>query len=104
MGEADPVLHREPAHDILAAEAFAMPSADRGTRHTPPDEHTGDSAAHDVLSAEEYAMPAGAHHAVPPYEPAGGARSRSWIPALVGVLVGLIAARALVRAVRRRRD
>jgi len=50
------------AHDVLAAEAFAVPSADPTLRHQPitlPDDPSGIAEAHDVLAAEEFAMPAG---------------------------------------------
>jgi len=92
LGESDPGLHREPAHDVLAAEAFAMPAPDRGRPHVPRDEHSDDVAPHDVLAAEEYAMPAGMHHAVPPGEAAAMARRRSRLRVLgaVGVLVLLL--------------
>ncbi|MGH2885058.1 MAG: hypothetical protein ACRDPA_20535, partial [Solirubrobacteraceae bacterium] len=56
--------HRDPdetAHDVLAAEAFAMPSSDPALRHQPialPDDPSGIAEAHDVLAAEEFAMPA----------------------------------------------
>jgi len=49
------------AHDILAAEAFAVPSADPTLRHQPitlPEDPSGIAEAHDVLAAEEFAMPA----------------------------------------------
>ena len=49
------------AHDILAAEAFALPSSDPTLRHQPitlPDDPTGIAEAHDLLAAEEFAMPA----------------------------------------------
>jgi hypothetical protein len=41
----------EQAHDVLAAEAFALGAAD-------PDLHTRNAAAHDVLAAEEFEIPA----------------------------------------------
>jgi hypothetical protein len=50
------------ARDVLAAEAFAMPSADPTLRHHPitlPDDPSGIVEPHDVLAAEEFAMPAG---------------------------------------------
>ncbi|HTP22977.1 MAG TPA: hypothetical protein VMJ65_25440 [Solirubrobacteraceae bacterium] len=50
------------AHDVLAAEAFAMPSGDPTLRHEPialPDDPSGIAEPHDVLAAEEFAMPAG---------------------------------------------
>ena len=51
----------EPAHDVLAAEAFALPAADPELRHRPvvlPDDPSGIQEPHDVLAAEEFAMPA----------------------------------------------
>ena len=52
----------EPAHDVLAAEAFAVPTRDPSLKHDPvvlPDDPTGISEPHDILAAEEFAMPAG---------------------------------------------
>ena len=49
------------AHDVLAAEAFAVPTGDPSLRHQPitlPDDPTGIVEPHDVLAAEEFAMPA----------------------------------------------
>jgi hypothetical protein len=51
----------EPAHDILAAEAFAVPTPDPSLHHQPvvlPDDPSGIAEPHDVLAAEEFAMPA----------------------------------------------
>jgi hypothetical protein len=51
----------EPARDILAAEAFAMPAPDPTLHPGPvvlPDDPTGISEPHDILAAEEFAMPA----------------------------------------------
>jgi hypothetical protein len=51
----------EQAHDILAAEAFAMPAPDPDLHHGPvelPDDPTGLPEPHDVLAAEEFPMPA----------------------------------------------
>jgi hypothetical protein len=51
----------EPAHDVLAAEAFAVPAPDPHLHHGPvvlPDDPTGIAEPHDVLAAEEFAMPA----------------------------------------------
>ena len=47
----DPVLHErsEAAHDVLAAEAFEIPAPD-------PVLHERASEAHDVLAAEEFAV------------------------------------------------
>jgi len=61
MPTADPSLHRDRARDVLAAEAFAMPSSDPTLRHQPitlPDDPSGIAEPHDVLAAEEFAMPA----------------------------------------------
>ncbi|HEY6397073.1 MAG TPA: hypothetical protein VIX82_06435 [Solirubrobacteraceae bacterium] len=52
----------EPAHDVLAAEEFAVPAPDPALRHEPvalPEDPTGIAEPHDVLAAEEFALPAG---------------------------------------------
>jgi hypothetical protein len=57
----------EPAHDVLAAEAFAMPGPDPELAHGPisvPEDPSGIQAPHDVLAAEEFAMPAVTPHEV----------------------------------------
>ena len=62
----------EPAHDVLAAEAFAVPAPDPDLRHQPvvlPADPSGIEEPHDILAAEEFAMPA-----VKP--PRGGALAR----------------------------
>jgi hypothetical protein len=49
------------AHDVLAAEAFAVPAADPALCHSPitlPEDPSGIAEPHDVLAAEEFAMPA----------------------------------------------
>ena len=59
MPTPDPAL--EPAHDVLAADEFAVPAADpslRCPRVVLPDDPTGIEEPHDVLAAEEFAMPA----------------------------------------------
>jgi hypothetical protein len=51
----------ERAHDVLAAEEFAMPAPDPSLHHGPvtlPEDPTGIAEPHDVLAAEEFAMPA----------------------------------------------
>jgi hypothetical protein len=67
LGTADPALHVEPPHDVLAAEEFGMGTGDPTLRHDPlilPEEPPGAPAEpHDVLAAEEFAVPAG--HPVP---------------------------------------
>jgi hypothetical protein len=55
----------EPAHDVLAAEAFVVPVADPSLHPGPvvlPEDPSGDSEPHDILAAEEFAMPAAAPH------------------------------------------
>jgi hypothetical protein len=61
MSEALPPEGDEPAHDVLAAEEFAMPAPDPSLHHGPitlPEDPTGIAEPHDVLAAEEFAMPA----------------------------------------------
>ena len=64
MGTPDPRLHVEPAHDVLAAEEFALGDSDPALHHhgpvTLPGDPTGIAEPHDVLAAEEFAMPAAA--------------------------------------------
>jgi hypothetical protein len=71
MPAPDPELHAraERPHDVLAADEFAMPGFD-------PELHARAEPAHDVLAADEYGMPAAdpdLHHrhvALPP-DPSG---------------------------------
>jgi hypothetical protein len=52
---------QEHAHDVLAAEAFAVPAPDPELRRAPvplPEDPSGIAEPHDVLAAEEFAMPA----------------------------------------------
>jgi hypothetical protein len=87
----------EPAHDVLAADEFAMPAADPRLRHrpfVPPEDPSGIAEPHDILAAEEFAMPAGtggAQHA------RGG--GSAWLSSL-GAAAAVV---ALVRLSRRRR-
>ncbi len=65
-----PAPREEPAHDVLAAEAFAVPAPD-------PMLHEAHEPAHDVLAAEAFALPAPdpvLHHGpvALPEDPAGG--------------------------------
>ena len=58
---ATPDSAEDAAHDVLAAEAFAMPAADPSLHHGPvvlPEDPTGIPEPHDVLAAEEFPMPA----------------------------------------------
>jgi hypothetical protein len=82
----DPTGIDEP-HDVLAAEAFAMPM--RSARDIPPDPI---HEPHDVLAAEEFAMPTGGvSHS------SGGLDPRSFIPGLALAAALLL----LVRLLRR---
>jgi hypothetical protein len=60
-----PQRHRsteDRAHDVLAAEAFAVPGPDPSLTHGPvvlPEDPSGIAEPHDILAAEEFAMPAG---------------------------------------------
>ena len=90
------------AHDVLAAEAFAVPTADPTLRHEPislPDDPTGIAEPHDVLAAEEFAMPA------PRQAPASGGPAGIAAKAAKPAGLGALAAVALLirRALRRRR-
>jgi hypothetical protein len=85
----------EAAHDVLAAEAFAMPAPDPTLHHGPvvlPEDPTGIAEPHDVLAAEEFPMPA-------PREPRAGPSVR---PEKASHQVGLAAAAGLLLLSARR--
>ncbi len=70
---------RDPAKDVLAAEAFGVPARDPHLTHGPvvlPGDPTGIEEPHDVLAAEEFAMPAPAPGASSARSLAGRARCR----------------------------
>jgi hypothetical protein len=77
-GRDDPARENEDAHDVLAAEEFAIPAEEPGIPHDRSPE------AHDVLAAEEFAMPAGGD--VP-----GGRRGHGPRLALAGIVAGIAA-------------
>jgi LPXTG-motif cell wall-anchored protein len=90
---------QEPAHDVLAAEAFAVPAADPRLRSRPfsvPDDPSGIAEPHDILAAEEFAMPA-ASRETEPTTLARGAESPWW------TALGAAAALLAVVGFRRRR-
>ncbi len=93
---------KEQAHDVLAAEAFAMPAADPDLHHHGPvllpEDPTGIPVPHDVLAAEEFPMPA------PRHGEGGGGRavSRRPFPAPVGVAATAGGLLLLLRRLRRR--
>jgi hypothetical protein len=89
----------DPAHDVLAADEFAMPSADPSLRRRPfvlPEDPSGIAEPHDILAAEEFAMPAVA--GVRGGATAGGRKRRR-----VSRLGAAAAVLTLVRLRRRRR-
>ena len=80
------------AHDVLAAEAFAMPAPDPSLHHGPvllPEDPTGIEEPHDVLAAEEFAMPALPAYALHAFGRQLPIRGRLFIDFLVEKLVGL---------------
>lgn len=82
MAESETPSDEEPAHDILAAEEFAMPAPD--PPHAVPPDPSGIAEPHDVLAAEEYPLgggdPAGKGSLV--RHPDGGIRRSILIGAL----------------------
>ena len=93
---------KDEAHDVLAAEAFAVPTADPSLRHQPitlPDDPTGIAEPHDVLAAEEFAMPAPTRTAKPA-GPAARLAAKAPLPARVAALAAV--ALGVLRALRRR--
>jgi hypothetical protein len=86
------------AHDVLAAEEFAVPAPDPSIAHSHvvlPEDPSGIAEPHDVLAAEEFALPATPPHPGGPVVPQRPGRSRTGVAAL-GAL-------ALVVALLRRR-
>lgn len=101
MPAPDPALHREEAHDVLAAEEFGMPAPDPVLHHREPvnlpSDPSGIVEPHDVLAAEEFAMPAGrpAVSGLPTVGPSDEGRGR--VLALAGAALGLLALRRRAR-------
>jgi hypothetical protein len=94
----------EEAHDVLAAEAFAVPTADPSLRHRPvvlPDDPSGITEPHDVLAAEEFAMPATRQPSAPT-SAAGRIVAKARSPLLIGALAAV--ALLVLRALRRQRS
>jgi hypothetical protein len=92
----------EPAHDVLAAEAFAVPAPDPALRHGPvvlPEDPSGIAEPHDILAAEEFAMPA----ARPAPEPSGGPGSGPGVRRRLAALTAAGGVLALLRMRRRGR-
>jgi hypothetical protein len=79
----------EAAHDVLAAEAFAVPAPDPNLRHRRvvlPEDPSGIAEPHDILAAEEFAMPA-----VPPRPRSAGASSAARARQGLGAAAALLA-------------
>lgn len=89
---------QEDAHDILAAEAFALPASDPALHRglVLPIDPAGTAEPHDILAAEEFAMPA------PDAGPLAAAVRRAGIPARPG-WAGLAGVGLLAYWVGRRR-
>ncbi len=102
MAERD--ITPEAAHDVLAAEAFAMPAPDPDLhRHRPiqlPEDPTGVAEPHDILAAEEFPMPAS--HA-PATGTALAERRGGLLRLAVEVAAGFVVLSLARRLVRRRR-
>jgi hypothetical protein len=89
----------EQAHDVLAAEQFAMPAPEEARHRRPivlPPEPNPSEEAHDVLAAEEFAMPAPEPR--PPFAAEPSQRRSKAVPVLAGL--GVLA--LLRRRLRRR--
>jgi hypothetical protein len=88
MAESDTPSAEEPAHDVLAAEEFAMPAPD--PPHAVPEDPSGIPEPHDVLAADEYPLGGG--------EPAGkGSLVRHADGGIRrGILLGALAVAALL--------
>ncbi len=98
-----PRSEEEKAHDVLAAEAFAMPAPDPTLRHRPirlPDDPSGIEEPHDVLAAEEFPAPA-PRQAAPPATSAGRIAARARTPARILALLAV--AVGVLRALKSRR-
>jgi hypothetical protein len=81
------------AHDVLAADEFAIPAHGDYGLHLPRDPH-GIEEAHDVLAADEFAIPSG------PDRSTGMMRGGDRVNPLL-VLLAAAVATLLYRALRR---
>jgi hypothetical protein len=85
----------EEAHDVLAAEEFAMPARGDYGLHLPRDPH-GIEEPHDVLAADEFAMPSGPDRVVQTLKSGGASSSLKLLGAAA------LAAALLYAAIKRR--
>ena len=76
----------EEAHDVLAADEFAIPSRGDYGLHLPRDPH-GIEEPHDVLAADEFGFPAGPDRAMQALKNGGSANTRFIAAAALGVLI-----------------
>jgi hypothetical protein len=85
------------AHDVLAAEAFAMPAPDPDLHHHErvvlPEDPAGGTEPHDVLAAEEFPMPAPRSHSAAILAERRGGWGRLALEALGGVILLRLALR-----------
>jgi hypothetical protein len=90
----------EDAHDVLAADEFAMPAPDPELHHHGPvrlpEDPSGDAPPHDVLAAEEFPMPGARPQAAPGLVERRGGPGRAALE-IAGVLLGLLLLRRLLR-------
>jgi hypothetical protein len=103
MSGREPPPPEDEAHDVLAAEAFAVPAADPSLRQQPitlPDDPSGIAEPHDVLAAEEFAMPATQLRRSPAGK-AGRIAAKAPLPVRIVALAAV--AMGVLRAFRRRR-
>ncbi|HWC85877.1 MAG TPA: hypothetical protein VG388_05030 [Solirubrobacteraceae bacterium] len=86
------------AHDVLAAEEFALPAADPSIGYPVvlPDDPSGIAEPHDVLAAEEFALPASPAHPAGPVVPARRDARRA------GAVLGIVALVIVTRILRGR--
>jgi hypothetical protein len=90
------------AHDVLAAEAFAVPARDAELKAGAvrvPEDPSGIAQPHDVLAAEEFPMPA--LHAGG--GGLGAAAARAVRGRSIGLAIGAVALGAIVIRLLRRR-
>jgi hypothetical protein len=93
MPEPSESSQPDPAHDVLAAEAFGVPAPDPELRHDPvvlPEDPTGISEPHDILAAEEFAIPSPRVHPGPEQGRRSRAIRRTGLAAGLGFLFGAL--------------
>lgn len=80
------------AHDVLAADEFAMPARGDYGLHLPGDPH-GIAEPHDVLAADEFAMPSGPDRVVQTLKSGGASTSLKLVAAAAFAVLLYIAAK-----------